>query len=42
MMLVVGERALELDVREGSQTGDLKLDVVMDQSSWACSIPFAR
>lgn len=42
MMPVVGERALELDTRGCLQTGDSKLDVVMDESSWACSIPFVR
>lgn len=42
MMPVVGERALELDARGCFQAGDSKLDVVMDQSSRACSIPFVR
>lgn len=42
MMPVVGERALEFDARGCLQTGDSKLDVVMDESSWACSIPFVR
>lgn len=42
MMPAVGERALEFDARGCLQTGDSKLDVVMDESSRACSIPFVR
>lgn len=42
MMPAVGERALEFDARGCLRTGDSKLDVVMDESSWACSIPFVR